>query len=706
MFLFLFVLWITNSIGQTKIWGVGAPTGQAEAEFQNPIDTAASTTAWQALSISDGDGTNFPGAAYWIRSISAQSQGAYFGTRPAMASPSVLNGVAIFDSDFMDNNGTQGAFGTGTSPGPHIGDLISPRIDLTGYTDSAIAIKANVYWRNYQANPSIGFSTDDGLTWTDVLLQDILPLALNATGDNDATITASFCEATAGVANLTQCRIRFRFDGYYYFMMVDDVTLEIAPQFDFAIAEADPAGTTLGAAYDYTKVGNYRYMPQRNIDLTNLNEWYWGLEAINKGCSDILPTTNPRAIINIDHTDPNGVLTSGVFSDTIAITDTILGNQGNNTLPVQNFTDLNFINNSSFGTYAVKMWLDFNGSESNLTNDTTLHFFTTTGSSPNVLLNKNYMSKCRLRGSDGKVNYTRPIFPGGTDFSIFEYGSMFFFPKGLTDSVRLDSVDFRYYIANAYSGANSQTVAVNVYNWLDGSNGGASDGIMSGDELTLIGLSPVTLNNLTGANGTYNLATATSFVDAATGNAMPNFIDNGFYLITLYENPSALGGTSPFTSSTGVWFGADEYNYALNATFTNSAAPIPHPSPVQVIDGTGTGDWNWVGFGADMVPSIGLYLDYYEMPTADNLIFSSEGMELSVYPNPVNTTLTIELELNQTSDVTYILTDMTGKVITMAQNFNVSQDQIGLNVSDFPTGVYFITAKTNRGETTQKFIKQ
>lgn len=209
------------------IWGVGSSNGVADAQFSNAFVNATSFSpgdnlgAWTSRTIFDGNGS--PGAAYWVRSLTGTSQGGYFGTQSSMNSPSQANGVALFDSDYMDNGGTQGAFGTGSSMSPHKGELISPRIDLTGCTNSVINVKFESYFRNFNISElSVAISTDDGATWS-------APVDYNTATTNTVfrgVKNCTFPTVTAGVTNLTQCRMKLVFNGDYYYAMVDDIAIE------------------------------------------------------------------------------------------------------------------------------------------------------------------------------------------------------------------------------------------------------------------------------------------------------------------------------------------------------------------------------------------------------------------------------------------------------------------------------------------------
>lgn len=269
-FVALFMLGATAD-AQVKVWGVGAATGASDGEFANAFVQAGTfapgdnITAWTALSVNDGGGTNIPGAAYWTRSTLGYSQGAYWSGTTSVNSPSAANGVAIFDSDFLDNGGTPGAFGLGTSPSPHRGELISPRIDLTGYANTAIIAEFFTYYRDFNgSNMTVGLSIDDGVTWTDL---DFKSSVANLTQGNARIL---FPSVTAGATNLTQCRLRFTFDGDYYFLIVDDVSLEVAPPYDIAMGNAYTAGTSVLDAGDNVKVGGRRHVALSNLDPTDL----------------------------------------------------------------------------------------------------------------------------------------------------------------------------------------------------------------------------------------------------------------------------------------------------------------------------------------------------------------------------------------------------------------------------------------------------
>lgn len=183
LFKLLFSLFSIAIIQAQTLWGVGSGIEEANAEFTLPfVNSTTSNYAinnWTAQSISDTDGTAIPGNAYWERSSTGTSQGAYGAI--TIMSPSQSNGAALFDSDFLDNGGVPGAFGTGSSPSAHIADLVSPRIDLTGESNKSITIQFYCAWRAFDVNNFlVSFSTDNGLNWINFDINSILPSPTNS----------------------------------------------------------------------------------------------------------------------------------------------------------------------------------------------------------------------------------------------------------------------------------------------------------------------------------------------------------------------------------------------------------------------------------------------------------------------------------------------------------------------------------------------
>jgi hypothetical protein len=80
-----------------------------------------------------------------------------------------------------------------------------------------------------------------------------------------------------------------------------------------------------------------------------------------------------------------------------------------------------------------------------------------------------------------------------------------------------------------------------------------------------------------------------------------------------------------------------------------------------------------------------------------------EQISFSIYPNPSNTVVTIELPEFKKEATTITITDIMGKYITSKTSTETATQ---LNVSEFKSGVYFITLKSDSKIATQKLIIQ
>jgi len=701
------LLFSTNLIQAQKLWGVGAPNGQAEGEFQNTI--VQSTTAnysiahWTALSISDGSGANVPGAAFWTRNTTGVSQGTY-AIAQAANSNSAANGVAIFDSDFLH---TGGPTGTGTSPNHQKGALISPRMDLTGATDAALIVEFYSFYRHFDVTEySVSISVDDGLTWSAAF--DIKALQFAPRNNpTETTIRALFPNVTTGITNLTQCRVRFMFDGRYYFTMLDDVSVELAPDYDIGIGlpKEVVSGISYGQIGDIVRLSNNTHRPLINVDPNSLGDWIWGAKVVNYGTKTIQTTDAPRVKCAIDFTDAQGTIIPNVYLDTLigGPTDSI---EANNTIGVpmiKNLREVDFILTNGAGTYNVTYWVEHNNIDGSPVNDTIRHSFVITDDQGGT--GSYYLTKSKLSPLNNRV-YGEDRFTTST-FTAFEYGSIYSFPNGARDTIEIDSVDFVYHLHSSFAGPANQTVFVNIYEFVDGSNGGTANGSIEGAELTKIAFSAVQLTGLgiTVPSG-YNLATATNFVDPTGSGAAIRLKDNAFYYIALELNPSQTGGAAVFSRSTSPFLAETRLNYAMNREGSSSAAPIS-ATTAKTVGAAGGVDYYDSIKESNTVPAIGIHLSASELMTT--IITCPEprtNITLRVLPNPVSDYLNVLVEFETPTNVQYIMTDVSGHVVYTNQDTGVEIEKHIIDVSNLPAGVYFVSVQTAEGISTKRVIRQ
>ena len=137
----------------------------------------------------------------------------------AMTSSTASNGFVIFDSNYWDNNLNPcivDNFGTGQAPGPHLSYLTTPSIDLSGFPNAVLEFEQ--YIRYYLGNTRVEISIANG-PW-EVLYTNILDQGI--TTANAQTVRMPL-PASAG--NQSNVKLRFVYDGLYYFWQLDDIQI-------------------------------------------------------------------------------------------------------------------------------------------------------------------------------------------------------------------------------------------------------------------------------------------------------------------------------------------------------------------------------------------------------------------------------------------------------------------------------------------------
>jgi len=118
-------------------------------------------------------------------------------------------------------------------------------------------------------------------------------------------------------------------------------------------------------------------------------------------------------------------------------------------------------------------------------------------------------------------------------------------------------------------------------------------------------------------------------------------------------------------------------------------------TPIQVTVNNGTTSIDDVDFEMG---------NYYVTFTDTDEILSIE--QLSVFPNPVQSQLNVQLTLTQSMDVNITVMNVTGQVIRQNQYQMINgQNDVVIPTSDLPSGVYMLRLETNDGVVTEKFVK-
>lgn len=296
----------------------------------------------------NGDGSNgnwtnsgTPSNAKWeyrgtstTPSNSTGSRGAWSGSTP-INSTTRSNGFMIFDSDYLATGGSQ--TGTGIAPPPHTGYLTSPAIDLSSTPN--LVIELTNYYRRYQGDCLIEFSTNGGNSWNHSIYvygqhnvdELISPYSLSPTKHTKALYVPS------GVGGNANVKFRLKFDGAtnssgangYYFWMVDDIRLIEAPQNDLSAKQI---------FFNYpdsnSKFYNYAKIPLRQAQKDTVRI---GHSFINMGTG-----TLPNVKTKLDVITPTGTVTktssSSVSSLATGVVDSLFTGTYTPTAGIGNYT--------------------------------------------------------------------------------------------------------------------------------------------------------------------------------------------------------------------------------------------------------------------------------------------------------------------------------------------------------------------------------
>ncbi len=82
-------------------------------------------------------------------------------------------------------------------------------------------------------------------------------------------------------------------------------------------------------------------------------------------------------------------------------------------------------------------------------------------------------------------------------------------------------------------------------------------------------------------------------------------------------------------------------------------------------------------------------------------------LNLSIYPNPANTNVTVKFTTNTNEPVLISILNISGKTIfQLNENANTFNQGLSINVTEFESGIYFVTVNSSKGSITKKLVIQ
>jgi hypothetical protein len=671
-YLFVATLLLTSTFlnGQVLVWPTADTNTVKASQFADTTlifqKTAAKPTpptgykGWVSVGTKPVDAV-LQDLTHWTWTSTSVSKGGYGGNSP-MISPTISNGAAIFDSNFLDDGGVQGA--VGKSPSPHAAELISPTIDATGYTD--MIVEFNQLYRNFASKCYIRYSNDDGATWSKdfPLNAEIAP---NASTLNTSVTTTKKRVILYGSQGTNKFKIKFIFDGEYYYWAVDDVKLISQKYFDLQINT------------DFYAITPSVYTPANQLDTIRFLS-----DVSNQGTNAM---NNVKLKVNVWRDADKAIVYTSTSSQYPAITkagDTIQNRiLPNPLLPAAISTPGKY-----FGSYRV--FGDSSAVDAVPTNDTVrFEFWVSDTSAANSVVIAN-VGKSNYTKEDANTTTTRlgNGFWSGTEPRSVRYGNYYRINKVPATITTLAAR------LNPFPAA-GRAIQGNLYEWKDVND----DGIIQYTERTIVAASDTTIpKTVANANAWFIFKLS----DINTGKLFNPKANTDYIAVIEYDAPAYVAAKGD-TNYISMVFNSGFYNNFAMRYVTDS---LGSPRYATILGKNIDSDWSTGGFSnRSLTPVVRLNVLPFLITNTTTVLAGDNKMTLS--PNPVGSdnVVNIDIELEKASDVLFRVYSLEGRLIAEQVLDKFKTQNVKLEVNDYSAGTYIIQILTPDGVMTRKFVK-
>jgi hypothetical protein len=269
-------------------------------------------------------------------------------TGEPIASSSSANGFLIFDSNYWDNDQnpcTALYFGSGLAPGPHNASITTGSINLSGHPN--VALQFEQYARYYSGETSVEISINGG-AWNTLYTNNF---DQGLTTENTLFVRVPL-PAEAG--NSSDVRLKFVYNGLYYFWQIDD--LEIIDIFaNDVLTEQATYGDFDNL--DPTHVTGFEYMEYDQYPVDFAPELFFQGEVFNFGTNN---QSNVSLSATLTHDETSTQLYSGTSVDSLILNSGI-------SAPFEIGT---FQMPTTIGHYTIDFTSNQTETDNNLTNNT------------------------------------------------------------------------------------------------------------------------------------------------------------------------------------------------------------------------------------------------------------------------------------------------------------------------------------------------
>lgn len=626
----------SNLSAQSKMFWGGST--EPNSTFNNGVN------GWTVVGVACGGGVSAD-SAKWVfcPNGALPTKGAYQGTGGVVNSPSKADGAMGFNSDYFDNGGVAGAFGTGKCPTPHAGYIQSPSLDCSG--QSSVELRFYQAIREFYADQRIDVSNDGGVTWVGYPVNT--DVVTNSAHINNQ-IAVNISKTAAGHSDV---RLRFVYDirpsnaaGYYYWV-VDDIQLWSLPDNDLSIKNVYFCPNSYNTPEFAIKTDTFQFI----ADIQNVGG-----------------KTQKNVIFKAEVLKGSAV----VYSDSMLVDSIAPGLQ----TTIANGSLLEPNSDSSF--VLPKLWAP------NLNADTATYYIRYSVYASNQADEKASDNTKQLPFKVSTFSYSKDdgrnisnTSPASTTIDHWSVGAVYNIGN-YTGDITFRDVLFNCSrtSANGNLSTTSATLIVAEVNKALGS-----------------GL------NLTDDTEEYGLAETSDFIARGINEIQFNAKLADTLLITPIDYTD--GVSKVVAKNDTRYFVFVKYGDRLtnHGYSRNSYKNYNSGASLVYVD-----KWYTAGFGNTLQPVIRVNL---ELKSANDDIDLPESV-LKLYPTPADKEMTAEVNFDKTTEATITIADYTGKILSMKDYDGLKNDKLQINTSDYTSGAYLMRIGTKEGTRTVKFVVQ
>ena len=559
-------------------------------------------------------------------------------------SPTLCNGAMIFDSDLYNST-------VETQPYPtHSGELISPTIDCSAF--DAVSLQFTQYQimlnsGNPAGSASFAYSLDDGMTWSNNIPIPTENVLTNLVQNIVGTETQRFF--LPQIAGQGTVKIKFLWDGDFYFWLLDDVQL------------VRPEDNNLAVMDNF-----YAIAPNVSWPASQLAPYSHLADISNIGAADQTGTT-----LRVTVDDQTGAT---VYTEDLVYGTTVADSLYENEPFAGTFTPMGDTGTVYTGTYTIFAdSADFDERDNSVS-----YSFTVT----DTVFAKENGAVFGVRPADGNW--------ADTEVHSWAFGNFFHVVNG-SDAANAEDVR---YATSATFGIDivpaEAIITAYLYEWND-ENGNFD---AETNERTRVASASIVTD---GMEDLLNVIFEPFDVTDGTKGQINLKSDTDYLLMVEYIAPNLDAASNLEVSGASGWdYGAQ--------TLRSQEMDIPYRPADFIAIGRPDDVTFESGTFANIVPAVRLNI-------GKELVIDVEELDaaniINIMPNPASDFINLQVDLVKNQpNVQVNIVDVTGKTIIAKAYENVSKETFKFDTSNLAAGAYFLNFVTEEGVRTERLMIQ